>query len=64
MQRVAGSMSTSTGFAPVAAIASSVAMNVLGTVTTSRPGPAPSATSASRSASVPSLTPTQWAAPQ
>ena len=43
MQRVAGSMSTSTGFAPVAAIASSVAMNVLGTVTTSRPGPAPSA---------------------
>jgi hypothetical protein len=64
MQRVAGSMSTSTGLAPVAAIASSVAMNVLGTVTTSRPGCAPSATSASRSASVPSLMPTQWAAPQ
>ena len=59
MQRVAGSMSTSTGFAPVPAIASSVAMNVLGTVTTSRPGPAPSATSASLSASVPLLTPTQ-----
>ena len=64
MQRVAGSMSTRTGVAPVPATASSVAMNVLGTVTTSRPGPAPSATSASRSASVPSLRPTQCAAPQ
>ncbi len=41
MRAVSSRTSTSTGFAPVMAIASAVAMKVLGTVMTSSPGPMP-----------------------
>ena len=64
MHLVSGSTSTSTGRAPVMLTASTVAMNVSAGVTTSRPGPTPSASSAMRSAFVPSLRPTQCRVPQ
>src|SRR5947199_385876 len=47
------SLSTNTTRAPVATIAPTVAMNVLGVVMTSSPGPTPDSSSGSRSASVP-----------
>ena len=50
--------------APACEIASVVAMNVFGTVTTVSPGFTPAAISANRSASVPLPTPTQCRAPQ
>ena len=52
------------GRAPACEIASVVAMNVFGTVTTMSPGPIPAAISAKRSASVPLPTPTQYFASQ
>ena len=58
---VASSMSTNTVRAPACEIASVVAMNVFGTVTTASPAPTPAAIRANRSASVPLPTPTQWA---
>lgn len=61
---VRGSTSTRTGRAPVATTASTVAMKVLAGTITSSPEPMPSARSASSSAAVPSLTPTQWRVPQ
>ena len=52
----APSISTNSGNAPVWEIASVVAMNVFGTVTTTSPDFTPAAMSANRSASVPLLT--------
>ena len=52
-------MSTKSGRAPACEMASAVAMNVKGTVTTVSPGWTPAAINASRSASVPLLMPTQ-----
>src|SRR5690606_31701731 len=50
--------------APTDSTASAVAKNVNGVVTTSSPGPMPSARSASTSASVPEFTPTAWRTPR
>ena len=57
-------MSTKSGRAPAWLIASVVAMNVCGTVTTMSPAWTPAAISANRTASVPLLTPTQCAVSQ
>ena len=51
-------MSTNSGSAPACEMASVVAMNVCGTVTTTSPGFTPAAISAKRRASVPLLTAT------
>ena len=64
MRNVPGSMSTSTGTAPVASIAAIVATAVCETVNTASPVPTPRARSASSKASVPLPTPTQSAAPR
>ncbi|OPY10207.1 MAG: hypothetical protein A4E68_00012 [Syntrophaceae bacterium PtaB.Bin095] len=61
---VRSSMSEKTGFAPHQVIASAVAMKVFGTVTTSSPGPMPSAMRLSQRASVPFPTPTACLQPQ
>jgi len=55
-----GSMSAKTGAAPRRAIASAVAKKVYAVVTTSSPGPMPSACSPSSMASVPLATATAW----
>ncbi len=55
---VSGSISAKTGVAPVAEIASALAMKVKGVVITSSPGPIPKARSTSSMAAVPELTPT------
>ena len=57
-------MSMKSGRAPVCEMASVVAMNVFGTVSTMAPGPIPAAIRANRSASVPLATPTQCSVPQ
>ncbi len=57
MLKVPLSTSTSTGFAPVSAMASPVAMKVKGVVMISSPGPTPWAMRAMISASVPEPTP-------
>src|SRR5665213_1318202 len=57
-------MSTNTGFAPACTIAPAVAKNVNGTVMTSSPGPIPSASSASSSASEPDAHPMACRTPQ
>jgi hypothetical protein len=54
-------MSTKTGRAPTALIASAVAIKVWATVITSWPGPTPTARSTNSSAAVPLATPTQCA---
>ena len=59
MLNVCSSMSTNSGNAPACEIASVVAMNVCGTVTTTSPGFTPAAISANRRASVPLLTATE-----
>src|SRR5947208_1452459 len=64
MLYVSSSTSTNSGSAPACEIASVVAMNVLGTVTTTSPGCTPAAIRANRSASVPLPTPTQCVVPQ
>ncbi len=56
-------MSTSTGVAPTAAIASTVAMNVFAAVMTSSPGPTPNARSASSMAARPVPTEIAWRVP-
>ena len=60
MLYVRSSMSTNSGNAPACEIASVVAMNVCGTVTTTSPGFTPLAMRAKRRASVPLLTATEW----
>src|SRR5262245_57668718 len=60
---VTGSTSTYTGTAPQYVMAHDVAMNVMGTVITSSPGPTPAAKSARCRADVPELTATQCLAP-
>src|SRR5262245_11879434 len=60
---VTGSTSTYTGTAPQYVMAHDVAMNVMGTVITSSPGPTPAASSARCRADVPELTATQCWAP-
>src|ERR1035437_2418188 len=57
-------MSTNSGTPPACDIASVVAINVCGTVTTASPGLTPAAISANLNASVPLPTPTQWRASQ
>src|SRR6266852_3598758 len=57
-------MSTKSGRAPAWEMASVVAMNVLGTVTTVSPGCTPAAIRANRKASVPLATPMQYCTPQ
>src|SRR5437763_192002 len=57
-------MSTKSGRAPAWEMASVVAMNVFGTVSTVSPGCTPAAISAKRKASVPLPTPTQCGASQ
>ncbi len=56
-------MSTNTGVAPTAMIASTVAMKVLAGVMTSSPGPISNARSASSIAASPVPTPIAWRAP-
>src|SRR4051812_33013922 len=63
MVYVAGSTSTYTGVAPQYEMAHDVAMNVIGTVMTSSPGPTPAARRARCRADVPELTATQCLAP-
>ena len=58
MLKVRGSMSTNAARAPSRATAPAVAKNVKGTVMTSSPGPTPSVTSDSSSASEPEAHPT------
>src|ERR1035438_3386205 len=60
MFKVCSSMSMNSGLAPAWEMASVVAINVFGTVSTTSPGRTPEAIKAKRSASVPLLTPTQW----
>jgi hypothetical protein len=57
MLNVAGSMSTKIGVAPSLATTPADAKKEKGDVTTSSPGPTPSAMSATSSASVPEATP-------
>ena len=57
-------MSTNSVAAPAWLMPSTVAMNVLGTVTTASPRPTPEPINAKRTASVPFATPTQYLAPQ
>ena len=56
-------MSTNTGVAPTAMMASTVAMNVLAGVITSSPAPTSNARSASSIAASPVPTPMAWLAP-
>ena len=58
MVKVSGSMSTSSGVAPVISMAATVATAVWETVTTVLPGPMPMPRSVSASASVPLAQPT------
>ena len=64
MLSVSGWMSTNTGVAPAWAMASAVAKNVNGVVTTSSPAPMPSARRAMVRPSVPLATPTAPAVPK
>src|SRR4051794_27746889 len=63
MVPASGSTSQRTGVAPVRAMAATVGTHVFACVTTSSPGPTPSALSASSIASVPLAQPTAWRAP-
>ena len=63
IRQVSGSMSTNTGRAPSSTIISAVAAKVNGVVTTSSPGPMPSAIRLISSASVPDAQVMQCLAP-
>lgn len=64
MLYVSGKMSAKTGTAPTRLIAPAVAKNVYGVVTTSSPGPIPSAIKEIIRASLPEETPTACSQPQ
>ena len=64
MLNVVGSMSTNTGRAPSRHTAPAVAKNVKLGITTSSPGPIPSAINGNNSASLPDAQPTACATPQ
>src|ERR1035438_3333959 len=64
MFKVCSSMSTNSGSAPACEMASVVAINVFGTVSTTSPGCTPHAMMAKRNASSDLLTATEWLAPQ